>query len=1058
MSPPELGIRLLGPLEVLEGEERLALPPSRKARALLTYLAATGRPHARSALCDLFWQDVNDPRAGLRWALSKLRGVVDQDGRTPIVSVRNRIRFDTDQAEVDLHQVQALVGDDPSTASIPALEAAVDAFNGEFVEGLDLSGCHQYEAWCMGTRERLRKLHVSLHDILTERLRDEPEEALPHALARLALDPYAEEGYVVAMDLLADLGRGQKGLELYDRCRRALSEHLGVSPSDELEAARRRLQSPVRPHQTTRRSGGEGEAGGGDGAEDRPASLAQALADLQAPEHLPFPGPADPPLVGREEEVQRLVGVIEGSTARNVGAAILVTGEAGIGKTRLLRELAQRVRSHGGWVLSGPVFESEEVRPYGPWADMLRQLPEVVFDQETKRGLAGLLDIHDPGPRLDGPTERTQLFDLAAHLLERLAAARAPGLVVLDDVQWLDPSSTALLHYLTRTLGSTPLTFALAARYGEVEPGSAVAGMLRSLDGAGHLHRAHLGRLAVADVEALVRAVHSEVDPDSVFAASEGNPFFALAMAESYREGIHRTPANLEEELHHRLERLDPGARRLLPWAAALGRAFDVPTLVRVVERPTAEVLEAVATLERRGILRATGTDRYDFAHDLVREAAYRRPSQPVRRQIHRRIANALDALGPDEGRTPGSVAHHAEQGGLAALAAGAYAEAAERSLWVFAFDEASIMVERGLAQLEDLPADKRVALELELLRIYSFASMRDRRPEGLEARVSQLVDTARDRGRTSLVAIGHAMQMELQYQRGAFHEAKRSSLRYADAGRASGPETAVRALAETATCLLLLDQAPRDARRLASEASSLSKEHGLRVDAVALARALLAHHDGELEDASRAFEDVVQLGREANDRWWECPAMTRLIMVELDRNDPQRAVARAREARWLAERMDHPEEAAFARGLGAIAAEWVRQRPGQRETNEGELAGDLEVVGEALRQLRELDSLWHVAQVHLYAAELELRREAVGAARTHAEEALEAARTLGRPSLLAATKALLARCAALEGDDAGAVACLESPEITRPAHRLSHRARRAVARAQKLIKTTAPE
>ncbi len=1058
MSPPELSIRLLGPLEVLEGAERLSLPPSRKARALLAYLAATRRPHARSALCDLFWQDVNDPRAGLRWALSKLRGVVDREGRTPIVSARDRIRFDADQAEVDLHRVQALVGDDPSTASIAALETAVDAFNGEFVEGLDLSGCHQYEAWCMGTRERLRKLHVSLHDVLTERLRDEPEEALPHALARLALDPYDEEGYVVAMDLLADLGRAEKGLELYNRCRRALSEHLGVSPSDELEEARRRLESPVRPHQTPRHSGGEAEAGDGDGAEDRTASLAQALADLPAPEHLPFPGPADPPLVGRGDEVEGLARVVEDSASRKVGAAILVTGEPGIGKTRLLRELAGRVSTGGGWVLSGPVFESEEVRPYGAWADMLRQLPEVVFDQETTRGLAGLLDIHGPGPRPDGPTERTQLFDLAAHLLRRLAEARAPGLVVLDDVQWLDPSSTALLHYLTRTLGSVPVAFALAARHGEVEPGSAVARMLRSLDAAGHLHRIHLGRLGAADVGALVRAVHAKVDADSVFAASEGNPFFALAVAESYQEGIQRTPASLADELRHRLERMGPEARRLLPWAAALGRAFDVPTLVRVVERPTAEVLEAVAALEHRGILRATGPDRYDFAHDLVREAAYRRPSEPVRRQIHRRIAKVLDAVDPGEGRTPGSVAHHAEQGGLAGLAAGAYAEAAERSLWVFAFDEASIMVKRGLAQLEDLPTNKQISLELDLLRIYSFASMRDRRPEGLEARVAELADAAREQGRTNLVAIGHALQMELQYQRGAFTEAKRSSLRYADAGRASGPETAVRALAETATCLLLLDQAPRDARRLASEASSLSREHNLRVDAVALAQALLNHYDGKLRDASRAFEDVVQLGREANDRWWECPAMTRLIMVELDRNDPQRAVARAREARWLAERMDHPEEAAFARGLGAIAAEWVRQRPGQGETTEAELSGDLEVVDEALRQLRELDSLWHVAQVQLYAAEVELRREAMGAARTRAEEALEAARELGRPSLLAATQALLARCAALEGDDAGAAACLESMEITRPAHHLSHRAQRAVARAQKLIKTTAPE
>jgi DNA-binding SARP family transcriptional activator len=1058
MSSPQLGIRLLGPLEVLDGGERLTLPPSRKARALLTYLAATGRPHPRSSLCALFWQDVNDPRAGLRWALSKLRGVVDGEGRTPIVSARNRLHFDTDQAEVDLHRVHALVSRSPEEASTEALERAARSFRGEFVEGLELSGCHQFEAWCMGERERLRKLRVSLHEILVDRLRDEPGDAVSHALTRVRLDPYAEEGYIIAMELLAEIGRTQKGLELYDRCRRTLSVELGVPPSRELEAARRRMKPSPRTHPTDQRAGWTGTTGLDGTTESEIPSLTQALANLPEPEHLPRPGPTDPPLVGRSAELARLVQAVEDGSSREVHTAILLTGEAGIGKTRLLRELAQAVRSDGGWVLSGPVFESEEVRPYGPWADMLRHLPQTAFDREVRHGLAGLLDVRGSDVRTAGPAERTQLFDLAARLLHRLTEARAPGLVILDDVQWLDPSSTALLHYLTRTLGSTPVTFALAARDGEVPPGSTVARLLRSLNRTGQLHRTDLGRLTASEVRTLVHAVDPEADAHSIFATSEGNPFFALAVAASYREGIHHTPANLQEELQHRLERLDSGARRLLPWAAALGRAFDVPTLVDAVERPASQVLEAMALLEHRGILRATGADRYDFAHDLVREAAYRQPSDPVRRQIHRRIARVLDAVTPDKGREPGGVAHHAEQGGLATLAAGAYAEAAERSLWVFAFDEASIMVERGLAQLNDVPDDERIALEMELLRIYSFWSMRERRPEGLEARVATLVDQARAQGRTSLVAMGHAMQMELQYQRGAFQEAKESSLRYADAGRQSGPETAVRALAETATCLLLLDQAPKDARRLAMEASKLAGQHSLKVDAVALARALLDHHDGDLEGASQAFQDVVQWGREANDRWWECPAMTRLIMVELDRGDPERAVARARQAQWLAERMDHMVEATFARALGAVSTAWVRKERGSGEPMEGGSADSMEMADRALRELRDLDSLWHIAQVQLYGATVDLRHRRVGAARARAREALEASRTLERPNLLAITQALLAQCAILEGDGMTATAHLQTPDVIRPDHRLSHRAREALAQAEELMRTLTPE
>ncbi len=1039
MSAPQLRIRLLGPLEVLEGDERLDLPPSRKARALLAYLAATARPHARSALCDLFWQDVNDPRAGLRWALSKLRTVVDGDQRQAILSARNRIQLDTEAVSVDLHSVRGLVADDPEAASTEALREAAGAFRGDFVEGLDLPGCHQYEAWCLGTRERLRSLHLSIHATLVDRLRGDPQQALSHALTRLTLDPYGEAGYVMAMELLADLGRTEKGLELYDRCRRMLSEYMGVAPSEELESARRRLKSAPRPENRVERAG--------DGAYDGPDGLVQLLGALPEPEHLPSPGESDPPLVGREDQVRELVEIVQQSVSDGGGAAVLVTGEAGIGKTRLLRELARRVRSTEGWALSGPVFESEEVRPYGPWADMLRQLPREALDGETRRRLSGLLETPGSEPRGGGPAERIQLFDAAGQLLRELAEAKAPALVALDDVQWLDPSSTALLHYLIRTLTSVPLVFALAARDGEVDPGSAVAAMLRSLDGAGHLLRIHLERLGVSDTEALVRAVDRAVDPGPVFAASEGNPLFALAVAASHRDGVHRTPASIEEELHDRLERLETGARSLLPWAAALGRAFDVPTLVRVVEKPVSEIVEAIAVLERRGILRAAGTDRYDFAHDLLRQVAYRRSSEPVRRQIHRSIAGALDEMGPDEGRMPGAVAHHAEQGGLPALGAGAYAEAAERSLWVFAFDEAATMVERVLALVEGLPDDARIPLEMDLLRIYSFRSMRDRRPEELEARVGRIVDEARDRQMTGVVAVGHAVAMELQYQRGAFKEAKQSSLQYADAGRESGPATAVRALAETATCLLLLDQAPEDARRLASEALSLSQEHGFKMEATALSQALLNHHDGDLEGASRAFEEVVRLGRETNDRWWECPAMTRMIMVDLDRSNPERALARSRQAQALAERMDHPTEAVFARGLGAIAAE----RAGMGGEQEKGGSGDLEAVDEALKELRNLDSLWKIAHVQAYAAELDLEEKRVKAARQRAEEVLEAARTLKRPSLLALGQALLAQCLALEEDQAAAREQLGSPEIRRPDHGLSHRAREAVERAREV-------
>jgi DNA-binding SARP family transcriptional activator/tetratricopeptide (TPR) repeat protein len=1042
MSAPIPYIRLLGPLEVLDGEDQVDLPPSRKARALLAYLVATERAHARSALCDLFWQDVHDPRAGLRWALSKLRTALDAGGRKSITTSGDRVGFAPDAMEVDLLRVRALVPGDPGEASTEALEEAARTFRGEFVEGLDLPRCHQYEAWCLGMRERLRRLHLSLHATLADRLRSDPEAAISHAYARLTLDPYSEGAYVAAMDLLGEAGRADKGLELYERCRTMLRRRMKADPSDSLEAARRRIRSGPRRDEATAEPGAEEEAG--------VDALARTLGDLPEPEHLPHPGDGEPPLVGRADEMAALTAVVEASASGGTGAVVLLGGEPGIGKTRLLREVARSTRASGGWVLSGPIFESEEVRPYGPWVDLLRRVPSAALDEEGRRGLSGLLEEPGREPRPDRPTERTQLFDAAVRIFRRLTRARAPGLIVLDDVQWLDPSSTALLHYLARTLDEAPLVFALAARDGEIRGGSAVARMLRSLEEAGRLQRIDLRPLNATDTGALVRAVDPALDPASVFAASEGNPFFTLAVTTSIREGVPRTPANVRDELHDRLARLEPGARSLLPWAAALGRAFDVPTLVRVVDRPAHEVVSAMDELERRGILRATGTDRFDFAHSLVRQAAYDRPSEPVRRQIHRSIASALDAVGRGQGRMPGAVAHHAELGGLPAVAAAAYAEAADNSLWVFAFDEAALLVERGLAQAGELSDEERLPLEMDLLRIYSFRNMDDRRPDGLEDRVREITEAAARRALTPVVARGHACLMELQYQRGAYDQAGESSLLYARVGREGGPATAARALSETAACLLLLDQAPDDARRLTEEASRVADEHGLEVEGVALARALLHHHHGELPEASRGFEEVVRLCRSTQDRWWEPPALTRQILVALDRGDHEDARAMARKAGELAERMDDEAEGAFARGLGAVAA--AGMDPGGEKGPEG-----LPEVDDALRALRTLDSLWKIAQVQSYAADVELQRGRAGAARERAEEVLEAARALKRPSLLALSLALLARCAAAEGDLEDAERRLDSPEVTRPGHRLSHRASTEIERAREVVDAATP-
>ncbi|WP_223877865.1 alpha/beta fold hydrolase [Histidinibacterium aquaticum] len=146
-------ISVLGELRIRVGEEEVALPASRKARALLAFLVATGRPHRRERLCEMFWDQPDDPKAALRWALTKLRKVVDTADRTRIVADRERVRFDGEGAEVDLRDLHRRLRTDPGGMSLADLEAAAEALSGIVLDGLQGAGDAAFDSWLMAERQ-----------------------------------------------------------------------------------------------------------------------------------------------------------------------------------------------------------------------------------------------------------------------------------------------------------------------------------------------------------------------------------------------------------------------------------------------------------------------------------------------------------------------------------------------------------------------------------------------------------------------------------------------------------------------------------------------------------------------------------------------------------------------------------------------------------------------------------------------------------------------------------------------------------------------------------------
>src|SRR5262249_23137618 len=156
-----LEIRLLGKLEVLSDGAPLPLPPSKKTRALLAYLAASVRPRTRVHLCELLWDGPDDPRAALRWSLTKIRPLLDEAGVARVSADQEQVRLEPEGATVDLVALRAEAGADPASLPLDVVIRAAERFRGEFLDELDLPDCYRYHEWWTAERESIRALRVS---------------------------------------------------------------------------------------------------------------------------------------------------------------------------------------------------------------------------------------------------------------------------------------------------------------------------------------------------------------------------------------------------------------------------------------------------------------------------------------------------------------------------------------------------------------------------------------------------------------------------------------------------------------------------------------------------------------------------------------------------------------------------------------------------------------------------------------------------------------------------------------------------------------------------------
>jgi adenylate cyclase len=291
----QLTLRVLGEIEVFRDGEPVLLPSSRKARALLTYLAVTGRAHHRDRLCTMFWDVPDDPRSALRSSLSMLRRVVDRPGRRRIVADHDTVRFDGADAEVDLFAVRGALAAGGESILTGGLEGAAASFRGEFAERLDLPNCPDFQAWCVAEREDARRLRVRILQTLIERHSAAPEAALPHARTLVAVNIDEVSAHVMLLRLLLATGRQREAEEQREISMRLLTK---ASPNSAQELTRAWRSLTGRPDTVTHLTRNLPPVESG-------SSLAAAAEGSSTNEKRPAPAIERVPSAGEAVESQR---------------------------------------------------------------------------------------------------------------------------------------------------------------------------------------------------------------------------------------------------------------------------------------------------------------------------------------------------------------------------------------------------------------------------------------------------------------------------------------------------------------------------------------------------------------------------------------------------------------------------------------------------------------------------------------------------------------------------------------------------------------------------------
>lgn len=621
-----LTVQLFGAPSIAAGGEPLDLR-NQKARALIFYLAATGRPHTRPHLASLLWSEAptDNARRSLRATLFQIRQALAAAGlRSALRDADDPLRVQLADVACDVTAFRRQIADGGEAA----LAQAAGLARGPLLEGFSLPDTPLFDEWLELEGERIRQaLLAALRQLVDAACaRREWARAATLIKRQIDADPLAEDAHRRLIEIHLQSGAVGQALRQYRQLEAELHTALGITPAPETRAL---FQEALRLQQS-------GHAGGA----AQPASI-RAQPAL--------------PLVGRSGPLSQLAAIAEAARAGQ-GSTALIQGDVGIGKTRLLAELlAQLGAESPPWlILRGACSPFDDLISYGP------------FIEAFQGGALGELSDSLLAPIADAPAARDQFAYRILQTLRRLSQS-APIVLAIDDLQWASSSTLNLFGLLATRLRGLPLLLVGTVQRPEAIP--ALQRLITLERRRGMLQVIALPPLAQSTVTELLQRL--AISPASIPALarwlherSDGNPFILAEIIAQLRADAILTPAGgqwqldsghwlrwraaytLPETTHDlvawRLRNLSAQALAAVEVLAVAGQPLPFELLSEVLALPHAALLPIADDLSNRRLVVEVGREQFALAHHLLREAVLHQISQVRRRLIHRQLAQTL--------------------------------------------------------------------------------------------------------------------------------------------------------------------------------------------------------------------------------------------------------------------------------------------------------------------------------------------------------------------------------------------------------------------------------